>query len=97
MRPIALALVAMAAVSGYASEVDGWSPAAPRDEIRPAFAYDSRGGRSGKGAFTITADERQGLDGYWSKSFPVEGGAHYRFTAYRKLSDVPWPQQSAVV
>ena len=28
-----------------------WTTAAPRDEIRPTFAYDATGGRDGKGVF----------------------------------------------
>ena len=52
---------------------DGWTTAAPRDEIRPKFAYDARGGRDGKGAFVITADGREGLDGWWTKTIAVRG------------------------
>src|SRR5947209_9178652 len=44
---------------------DGWTTAAPRDEIRPAFAYDPQGGPDGKGCFTITADRRDGLARCW--------------------------------
>jgi hypothetical protein len=61
----------------------------------PAFSYDPRGGRSGKGVFVIEGDGREGLDGYWSKEFPVAGGKYYRFAAYRRLHSVPWGQQSA--
>lgn len=76
---------------------DGWQTAAPRDEIRPAFAYDSKGGRSGKGKLVIEADEREGLDGFWKKTFSVKGGQYYRFEAYRKTSGVEVPRQSAMV
>jgi predicted amidohydrolase len=65
---------------------DGWTTHAQRDEIRPAFAYDPKGGRSGGGAFVITTDSRDGLDGYWAKDFPVAAGKAFRFEAYRKLS-----------
>ena len=46
---------------------------------------------------TIQTDGREGLDGYWTKTFPVKGGQHYRFSALRKLENVPSPRRSAVV
>lgn len=75
----------------------GWTTEAIREEIRPKFLYDSKAGRSGTGAFIIQTDQRDGLDGFWKRSFPVEGGKHYNFHAYRKVSGVEWPQQCAVV
>src|ERR1700735_547222 len=56
---------------------DGWSAESPRDEIRPAFAFDPTGGPDGKGCLSITADKREGLAGYWKKTVPVSGGKHY--------------------
>ena len=38
------------------SAPDGWTTAAPRDEIRPAFAYDPAGGADGN-SFAHVADE----------------------------------------
>src|SRR5690242_7068404 len=46
---------------------DGWTAAAPRDEIRPEFTYDPHGGPDGKGCLVIRADGREGLDGCWTK------------------------------
>jgi predicted amidohydrolase len=76
---------------------DGWTTSAPRDELRPKFAYDAHGGRDGKGVFVIAAEEREGLDGWWTKTIPVHGGAHYRFYAARKIERVALPRQTAVV
>ena len=76
---------------------DGWTTAQPRDELRPKFSYDPRGGRDGKGAFAIAADGRDGLDGWWTKAVPVKGGSHYRFHAARKTDGVSLPRQSALV
>jgi predicted amidohydrolase len=76
---------------------EGWRKEAPRDEIRPEFAYAPKGGRDGKGAFVITHDRREGLDGYWTRTFPVKGGQFYRFHAVRKVQGVPVPRLSAVV
>jgi predicted amidohydrolase len=75
---------------------DGWSTAAPRDEIRPAFTYDATGGPDGTGCFTIKADRREGLAGYWKKSFPVTGGRHYRFSASYQAKGVAVPRRSVV-
>src|SRR5260370_25269459 len=60
---------------------DGWTAEAPRDEIRPAFAFDPTGGPDGKGVFRITADKREGLAGYWEKTFSPDGGKHHPLTA----------------
>ncbi len=76
---------------------DGWSVAAPRDEIRPAFAFEASGGPDGQAAFVIQADGREGLDGAWVKTFPIEGGRYYRFSAVRKIENVVLPWRSAVV
>ena len=68
--------------------VDGWTAASPRDEIRPSFDHQPGAGRDGQTALIIQSDHRQGLDGYWVKSFPVTGGAYCRFEAFRKASQV---------
>ena len=74
----------------------GWRTAAPRDEIRPQFAYLPAGGRDGKGSLVIAADGREGLDGHWAKGFAVMGGRHYRFSALRKVENVASPRRSVV-
>lgn len=79
------------------SAPDGWRTAAPRDELRPRFAYAAKGGRDGKGAFVIAHDRRAGLDGYWTRTFPIQGGQFYRFHTVRNVSAVPVPRRSAVV
>ncbi len=75
----------------------GWTAAAPRDEIRPTFAYDAAGGRNGNGAFIIQHDGREGLDGYWTKTFPVQGGTWYHFEAFRRVSGVRSPRRAAAI
>jgi len=79
-----------------ASAPEGWAPAAPREEIRPAFRFDPRGGRDGKGGFIVQHDRRDGLQGCWIRSLPIEGGKYYRFTAARRVTDVALPRRSAV-
>jgi predicted amidohydrolase len=74
----------------------GWTASAPRDEIRPTFAYDADGGPDGKGCFVIKADQREGLDGCWTKAFPVTGGKHYHFRALYHAQSVSVPRRSVL-
>src|SRR6516225_2577274 len=76
---------------------DGWTAAAPREEIRPAFAYDPTGGPDGKGCFAIKADRREGLAGCWKKACPITGGKYYRFGARYQAQGVAVPRRSIVV
>ena len=70
---------------------DGWTTACPRDEIRPDFTHDAKGGPDGKDCFSIKADQRQGLDGCWKKAFPVTGGKHSHFEASFQAKGVALP------
>jgi predicted amidohydrolase len=76
---------------------DGWSAVAPRNEIRPEFDYDPRGGPDSKGCFLLRADRREGLAGCWKKAFPVIGGKHYNFTAKYQATGVAVPRRSVLV
>jgi predicted amidohydrolase len=76
---------------------DGWQTVAPRDEIRPAFSFESQGGPKHAGSMVITHDRREGLDGSFQKSFAVNGGEYYRFHAVRKMHNVAVPRRSALV
>jgi predicted amidohydrolase len=73
-----------------------WLSASPRDEIRPEFAQRHTGGRSGKGGLIIKADGRDGLDGFWVKTYLVTGGKHYRFCAFRRAQNVASLRRSVV-
>jgi len=75
---------------------EGWQTSAPRDEIRPAFAFDPHGGLDPIGCFIIHADSREGQDGSWTKTFPVAGGKHYQFLAWYRVTSVPVPRRSVV-
>jgi len=66
----------------------GWTTHSPREEIRPAFSYDFAGGPQGKGSYVISADERPGLFGWWQKTFEVEGGKHFEFSAVRLKAQI---------
>ena len=75
----------------------GWQTAAPRAELRPAFAFDPRGGPDGKGSLVIRAGRREGLDGWWARTFPVMGGKYYRFSTLYRCRAVALPRRSVVV
>jgi predicted amidohydrolase len=81
---------------GPGNTPDGWKTAAPREEIRPQFSFNAKGGPNGTGSLVIQADAREALDGYWTRTFRVKGGQHYRFSALRKLENVASPRRSAV-
>ncbi len=89
--------VAFAAHAGLLAPPEEWSMRSPREEIRPEFAYEPKGGPQGGPAFIIAADHRKGINGAWVKTFPVEGGKYYRFSAWRKTAGIDEPRRSAVV
>src|SRR5688572_13097795 len=76
---------------------DGWRGVSAREEIRPEFSYDSIGGPTKRGSFVIRADQRKGLDGHWLKTLPVQGGQHYHFRAFRRVTNVELPRRSTLV
>src|SRR5512140_1305072 len=59
----------------------GWGASGPRDEIKPRFEYEARGGVDRQGACVIRGAGVAGEDGCWTRSFSIEGGKFYRFSA----------------
>ncbi len=59
---------------------------AVRDEIRPQF--EIRTNEAAVAELIIKSDGREGQEGWWSETVPVEGGKYYRFSALRKLENV---------
>ncbi len=78
-------------------QVDGWQATAPREELHPHFASSREGGPSGRGSLLITHDDREGLDGWFEKSFPVQGGEWYRFQCVRQTTAVAEARRSTLV
>ena len=99
MRPI-LSRVAVLVLGGclpcLASAPEGWSSHSPRLEIQPTFTFLPEGGPDHHGSFVIEADDREGLFGWWEKTFPVHGGSYYEFSARRKVEHVATPRRTAV-
>ena len=75
---------------------DDWKAMSPRDEIKPAFSREAKGGPKDGERLVIACDEREGLDGYWLKTLPVERGKHYRFSAQRRIENIASPRRSVV-
>jgi predicted amidohydrolase len=92
-----LGLSLQAAGSSASDSTNGWQAVAARAEIKPLFGFNPRGGPSRHGALVIRADQRDGLDGHWEKTFPITGGQYYRFSALRHLNNTPVPRRSALV
>ena len=93
---LALVVAPGSACGAPATAPDGWQAISPREEIRPLFSYDPQGGPDHQGGFIIRADAREGLIGWWTKTFPVQGGQSYRFSAMRRCEAVPAPRWSAL-
>lgn len=78
------------------SLADGWTFSAPREEVTPGHGFNPKAGRQGNGALVAETGEGEQWIGCWQKSMPVHGGWHYRFTAWRKASEMPAPRRSVV-
>src|SRR6266576_3349976 len=96
MKTIVIAIAWSFAFQIRAASADAWTTVAPREEIRPQFQHTETGGKSGHGALAIRADEREGLHGWWQKTFPVTGGRHYRFSAWRRAENIAVPRRSVL-
>ena len=75
---------------------EGWRASAPRDEIRPAFLFNPKGGADGQGAFVIRADKTGGQAGWWAKIEPVTGGKYYRFSVLFQAKSIPVTRRSVL-
>ena len=73
-----------------------WSMQSPRDEIKPAFAYLPKGGPGQNGSLVIEADQREGLFGWWERTYPVQGGEYHQFTVLYRTSGIEIPRRAAV-
>lgn len=90
-RPALILLALLSCtLGGLAAAPAGWSEQSPRDELRPAFARDGD-------ALVITHDAREGLDGWYQKTFAVQGGDFMKFSAARKTTGVENPRHSGLV
>ena len=96
MKTIVIAFAWSFAFPIHAASADGWTSVAPREEIRPQFQHAETGGKSGRGTLAIRADEREGLHGWWQKTFSVTAGRYYRFSAWRRAENIVVPRRSVL-
>ncbi len=75
----------------------GWTGESPRKEICPRFAFEPKGGPLQSGSWIVSHDRREGLDGWFQKTFAVSGGDYYLIRAVRKTTSVAVPRRSALV
>jgi predicted amidohydrolase len=69
---------------------DGWTEQFPRDEIAPVFSRTAEG-------HLVLASERSGTNGHWLRSYAVEGGKSYEFSARRLAEDIEYERRSCLV
>ncbi len=96
LRFLSLLGGSLALVAQASQHVDGWVGMSPREEITPVFDRANSEGPNGALSLVIRTDDREGLQGAWTKTLPVEGGKHYRFSAFRKTKNVDVIRRSAV-
>src|SRR6185436_10092990 len=96
MKTVVTAVSCFLAFQIHGAAPDGWTAVAPREEIRPEFQRTETGGRSAHGSLIIRADEREGLHGWWQKTFTVTGGQHYRFSAWRRTENIAVPRRGVL-
>src|SRR6185503_12638781 len=96
-KPVLLTFIAgfLLTLQLEAGSADDWTPVAPREEIRPQF-QQTETGRAGRSALVIRADDREGLHGWWQRTFPVTAGRHYRFTAWHRSEQIAVPRRSVL-
>lgn len=99
MRKIGLLALGCLFLAGAAradeNAPEGWTAETPREEIRPEFAWDAKGGAT-DGVFVIGADDREGLMGCWTRTVPVQGKQYYHFAVDRKTNAVGLPRRTTI-
>jgi predicted amidohydrolase len=74
---------------------NGWTPWAALPEIRPHFAVDSTGGRTGRGALEIKSDGNPAACGAWHcRVDGIVGGREYKFRAYYRAEGIAYERRS---
>ncbi len=75
----------------------GWQPWAPRDEIRPHFAFEPAVGRSAPGALAIDSGGNVAAFGAWRQTLAgIQAGHTYRFTAWYRAQGVAFERRSVI-
>src|SRR5579883_700470 len=100
MRPPTLPRLVVLLFLGSAlaggADFGGWCPVAQRAEIRPDFTYEPAAGPGRSPAWVVGAN-KPGTAGYWSRIYPVRGGAWYSFTCVRRIAGLDSPRRESFV
>ncbi len=74
---------------------EGWTTWCPRAEIAPRFTVDTGPAHAGHGSLKIDGNGSPAAFGAWRTTVSgIISGRVYRFTAYYKARNVPFPQRS---
>ncbi|MEM7014266.1 MAG: carbon-nitrogen hydrolase family protein [Verrucomicrobiota bacterium] len=73
----------------FAAAAANWTAETPREEIRPIFGCTDT-------SLTIRTDNREALQGTWTRSFNIKGGEYYEFFSLRRTENVEVPRRSCV-
>lgn len=82
--------------SVYALDGSSWTFWSPRAETEPVHVFNPKAGRDGKGALVMETGDGEHWIGAWQHTAAVQGGGHYRFTAWRKYRNLDTPRRSVV-
>lgn len=77
-----LVLLCFVSVNAAGNAGVEWTAESPREEIRPIF--DNSSGTH----LVVHADDREGLNGWWSAHLAVEAGRYYHFSAQRRVTGI---------
>jgi len=80
-----------ALTAATSAEDSEWTLKSPRPEIATG------GEKLASGSLSLTAEDREGLNGFWEAEFPVEGGDWVRFAAVRQAEGIEHPRRSCAV
>ncbi|SKA92342.1 Predicted amidohydrolase [Prosthecobacter debontii] len=73
-----------------------WTFQSPRPEVTPEHRAEPQGGHENGPSWLIETQAGEQWIGCWTQTLPVQGGQHYRFTAWRHYDNVAEPRRSVV-
>lgn len=73
-----------------------WTFLSPRPEVSPAHRAEPQGGHKNSPSWLIETQTGEQWIGCWTQTLSVQGGQHYRFTAWRNYENVAEPRRSVV-
>ncbi len=87
-RVTALVVLLVTGNLAHAESTGGWTLWSPREETKPAGVCNPNG------SLVLETGAGEQWIGCWQRTFPVDGGKHYRFSAQRQYRDIAHPRRS---